>query len=137
MYLANVFCGQYSLDDVRTALTCFGDCLPAQAVEFSRGAWDTHDLFVRKIIPHYHPFKRQFTEVECGFCDRGSLDRLGLEQLALGQLHWSTANYAPPQERALWDGLVAMYDQVCGSNLKTPMQQQADEAFWVWIGGHF
>eukprot|EP00884_Botryococcus_braunii_P018897 jgi/Botrbrau1/5691/Bobra.0071s0025.1 len=42
---------------------------------------------------------------------RASLERLGLEQLALGQLHWSTANYAPPQERALWDGLVAMYDQ--------------------------
>lgn len=47
--------------------------------------------------------------------DRSSLERLGLQQLALGQLHWSTANYAPPQERVLWDGLVAMYDQVCCS----------------------
>lgn len=52
------------------------------------------------------------TETVCGLSCRGSLERLGLEQLALGQLHWSTANYAPPQERALWDGLVAMYDQV-------------------------
>ena len=34
------------------------------------------------------------------------------EQLALGQLHWSTANYAPFQEQALWDGLVAVYEQV-------------------------
>lgn len=37
---------------------------------------------------------------------------MGKEQIALGQLHWSTANYQPFQERALWDGLAAMYDQV-------------------------
>ncbi len=35
-----------------------------------------------------------------------------MEQLAIGQLHWSTANYQPLQERALWDGLVALYDEV-------------------------
>ncbi|KAM7280596.1 hypothetical protein ACFE04_007730 [Oxalis oulophora] len=40
-----------------------------------------------------------------------SLDRLQIEQIGIGQLHWSTANYAPLQERALWDGLVAMYDK--------------------------
>eukprot|EP00287_Rhodomonas_sp_CCMP768_P003981 CAMPEP_0196722558 /NCGR_PEP_ID=MMETSP1091-20130531/4910_1 /TAXON_ID=302021 /ORGANISM="Rhodomonas sp., Strain CCMP768" /LENGTH=341 /DNA_ID=CAMNT_0042064301 /DNA_START=184 /DNA_END=1209 /DNA_ORIENTATION=- len=27
----------------------------------------------------------------------------------VGQIHWSAANYAPWQERALWDGLVALY----------------------------
>ncbi|EIE24793.1 Aldo/keto reductase [Coccomyxa subellipsoidea C-169] len=42
---------------------------------------------------------------------RGSLRRLGLNQLALGQLHWSVAKYAPPLERALWDGLAAIYDE--------------------------
>lgn len=41
---------------------------------------------------------------------RGSLARLGLEKLSIGQLHWSTATYAPWQERATWDGLVAAYD---------------------------
>lgn len=35
-----------------------------------------------------------------------------IEQIGIGQLHWSTANYAPFQEMALWDGLVAMYDKV-------------------------
>ena len=35
-----------------------------------------------------------------------------IEQVGIGQLHWSTANYAPPQELALWDGLVAMYEKV-------------------------
>lgn len=39
---------------------------------------------------------------------RASLARLQIEQIGIGQLHWSTANYAPPQELALWNGLVAM-----------------------------
>ncbi|KAI4384864.1 hypothetical protein MLD38_002961 [Melastoma candidum] len=39
---------------------------------------------------------------------RASLRRLQIDRIGIGQLHWSTANYAPPQERALWDGLVAM-----------------------------
>ncbi|KAF2299469.1 hypothetical protein GH714_032055 [Hevea brasiliensis] len=42
---------------------------------------------------------------------RASLERLQLKQIGIGQLHWSTANYAPPQELALWDGLVAMYEK--------------------------
>ncbi|KAL3653687.1 Pyridoxine 4-dehydrogenase [Castilleja foliolosa] len=42
---------------------------------------------------------------------KSSLERTQLEQIGIGQLHWSTANYAPLQERALWDGLVAMYDK--------------------------
>ncbi|KAF6153714.1 hypothetical protein GIB67_000947 [Kingdonia uniflora] len=40
-----------------------------------------------------------------------SLDRMEIEKIGIGQLHWSTANYAPFQEKALWDGLVAMYDK--------------------------
>lgn len=35
-----------------------------------------------------------------------------MDQIGIGQLHWSTANYQPLQERALWDGLVALHDQV-------------------------
>ncbi|XP_047340776.1 pyridoxal reductase, chloroplastic [Impatiens glandulifera] len=42
---------------------------------------------------------------------QSSLERLQIEQIGIGQLHWSTANYAPLQELALWDGLVAMYDK--------------------------
>ncbi|XAR71593.1 Pyridoxine 4-dehydrogenase [Bertholletia excelsa] len=42
---------------------------------------------------------------------KSSLDRMQVEQIGIGQLHWSTANYAPPQELALWDGLVAMYEK--------------------------
>ncbi|XP_065002131.1 pyridoxal reductase, chloroplastic-like isoform X1 [Musa acuminata AAA Group] len=39
---------------------------------------------------------------------KSSLERLQLDQIGIGQLHWSTANYAPLQEQALWDGLVAI-----------------------------
>ncbi|KAL6641314.1 hypothetical protein ACP70R_019495 [Stipagrostis hirtigluma subsp. patula] len=42
---------------------------------------------------------------------KSSLQRLQLDRLGIGQLHWSTANYAPLQERALWDGLVEMYEK--------------------------
>ncbi|KAL9240565.1 hypothetical protein vseg_014768 [Gypsophila vaccaria] len=42
---------------------------------------------------------------------KSSVDRLQLEQIGIGQLHWSTANYAPLQEMALWNGLVAMYEK--------------------------
>ncbi|PKA48025.1 Pyridoxal reductase, chloroplastic [Apostasia shenzhenica] len=40
---------------------------------------------------------------------KSSLNRMQLKKIGIGQLHWSTANYAPLQESALWDGLVAMY----------------------------
>ncbi|KAJ6825286.1 pyridoxal reductase, chloroplastic [Iris pallida] len=42
---------------------------------------------------------------------KSSLERLELEKIGIGQLHWSTAKYAPLQELALWDGLVAMYEK--------------------------
>lgn len=41
---------------------------------------------------------------------RASLRRLDMDKIALAQLHWSTANYAPLQERLMWDGLVAVYE---------------------------
>ncbi|KAF4362535.1 hypothetical protein F8388_011362 [Cannabis sativa] len=43
---------------------------------------------------------------------RGSLERIQVEKIGIGQLHWSNANYAPLQEMALWDGLVAMYKKL-------------------------
>jgi pyridoxine 4-dehydrogenase len=44
-----------------------------------------------------------------GSC-KESLNRIGAEKISMAQLHWSTANYAPLQERLMWDGLVAIYD---------------------------
>ncbi|PRW57658.1 pyridoxal chloroplastic [Chlorella sorokiniana] len=42
---------------------------------------------------------------------KASLKRTGQDKLALAQLHWSTAKYAPLQERLMWDGLVAIYEE--------------------------
>ncbi|KAF6260861.1 NADP-dependent oxidoreductase domain-containing protein [Scenedesmus sp. NREL 46B-D3] len=42
---------------------------------------------------------------------RGSLRRTGLQQISLGQLHWSAAKYAPLQEWALWNGLADCHEQ--------------------------
>ncbi len=53
---------------------------------------------------------------------KGSLRRLGMEQIGIGQLHWSTANYQPLQERALWDGLVALYNEVHHLELMSVMK---------------
>ena len=66
---------------------------------FCHGQWHNH--FVWLIIN---------IDEEC--FSRASLDRMQIEQIGIGQLHWSTANYAPLQELALWDGLVAMYEKV-------------------------
>lgn len=40
----------------------------------------------------------------------GSLQRLQQPKLAVAQLHWSTANYQPFQERTLWEGIADVYD---------------------------
>jgi pyridoxine 4-dehydrogenase len=42
---------------------------------------------------------------------KSSAKRLGREQIDLGQLHWSTGNYQPLQEGALWAGIADAYDE--------------------------
>lgn len=42
---------------------------------------------------------------------RASLKRLDQDKLTLAQLHWSTANYQPFQEGALWQGIADVYDE--------------------------
>jgi pyridoxine 4-dehydrogenase len=41
----------------------------------------------------------------------GSLRRLEQNKLSVAQLHWSTVNYQPFQERALWEGICDVYDK--------------------------
>lgn len=42
---------------------------------------------------------------------RGSLRRLQAEDLAIGQLHWSAAKYAPLQEWAMVNGIADCAEQ--------------------------
>lgn len=57
-----------------------------------------------------------------------SLLRLEQDKLALAQLHWSTANYQPFQERALWEGIADVYDndlcEAIGVSNYGPLQLQ-------------
>jgi len=39
-----------------------------------------------------------------------SLIRLEQDKIAIAQLHWSTANYQPLQEKSLWEGIADVYD---------------------------
>lgn len=74
------------------------------------------------------PYPWRITSGQFVAACKGSLRRLGMEQIGIGQLHWSTANYQPLQERALWDGLVALYDeglvQAVGVSNYGPRQMQ-------------
>ena len=49
---------------------------------------------------------------DLGSACRGSLRRLQVEQVAVGQLHWSASKYAPLQEWALVNGIADCYLQV-------------------------
>jgi hypothetical protein len=69
--------------------------------------WKTSRLFL-----DCNPLDNTLPDFQMVVRGSGSLDRLEMDQLALGQLHWSTVNYAPFQEQALWDGLIAVYEQV-------------------------
>ncbi len=53
---------------------------------------------------------RTFSSKQWVSACRASLARMGLEKMSMAQLHWSTANYQPIQERVMWEGLAAIYD---------------------------
>lgn len=53
---------------------------------------------------------RTFSSKQWVSACRASLARMGLEKMSMAQLHWSTANYQPIQERVMWDGLVAIHE---------------------------
>ncbi|MCL7048105.1 hypothetical protein MKW94_008335 [Papaver nudicaule] len=63
------------------------------------------------IATKFAPYPWRLTSGQFVKACKASLDRMEIEQIGIGQLHWSTANYAPFQEMALWDGLVAMYEK--------------------------
>jgi pyridoxine 4-dehydrogenase len=57
------------------------------------------------------PYPWRVTPIQIVRAAEGSLRRLQQPKVAIAQLHWSTANYQPLQERALWDGISAVYDR--------------------------
>lgn len=57
------------------------------------------------------PYPWRVTRGQVVSAARTSLERLQQEKLAVAQLHWSTSNYQPFQEKALWEGIADVYDE--------------------------
>ena len=68
------------------------------------------DVFVATKLA---PYPTRLTRNSIVKAAQQSLDRLGTSRSAIdiGQLHWSTQNYLPFQERILWDGIADCYEK--------------------------
>jgi pyridoxine 4-dehydrogenase len=65
----------------------------------------------QQVATKFAPYPWRVTSGSFVSAAQASLKRLQQDKLAIAQLHWSTANYQPLQEKALWQGLAAVYDQ--------------------------
>jgi len=63
------------------------------------------------IASKFAPYPWRVTPGSITRAAKESAERLGVDQIQLGQLHWSTGNYQPVQERAMWAGIADAYDQ--------------------------
>lgn len=69
---------------------------------------------------------------------RGSLERMGRDQIELAQAHWSAQNFQPWQEPALWDGLARCYEadlcRAVGTSNFGPRQLRRVNEYWAGRG---
>jgi len=65
----------------------------------------------QQVATKFAPYPWRITSDSFVNAAKASLARLEQDQFAIAQLHWSTANYQPFQEKALWEGLGDIYDQ--------------------------
>merc|ERR1711966_327724 len=64
----------------------------------------------QQIATKIAPYPWRITRGSLVQAARESLARIGQDKLCVAQLHWSTANYQPFQEGALWEGIADIYD---------------------------
>lgn len=85
-------------------------------------------VFRQQVATKFAPYPWRVFRSSMVDAARASLLRLQQDKLALAQLHWSTANYQPFQERALWEGIADVYDdglcEAIGVSNYGPMQLQ-------------
>jgi pyridoxine 4-dehydrogenase len=65
----------------------------------------------QQVATKFAPYPWRITRGSMVAAARASLKRLDQDKLTLAQLHWSTANYQPFQEGALWQGIADVYDE--------------------------
>ena len=66
---------------------------------------------VQQVATKIAPYPWRVTPGQIVSAAEASLKRLEQDKLAVAQLHWSTANYQPFQEKALWEGIGDVYDK--------------------------
>jgi len=66
---------------------------------------------VQQVATKFAPYPWRIRRSSMVDATKASLKRLQQDRLAIAQLHWSTANYQPFQEKALWEGIADVYDQ--------------------------
>jgi pyridoxine 4-dehydrogenase len=65
---------------------------------------------LQQVATKFAPYPWRITRGSIVQAAKESLTRLDQPQLEIAQLHWSTANYQPLQEGALWEGIADVYD---------------------------
>lgn len=79
---------------------------------FTKASTTTNaDRNKQQVATKLAPYPWRVTPGQVVRAAEGSLRRLQQPKLAVAQLHWSTANYQPFQERALWEGICAVYEK--------------------------
>ena len=64
----------------------------------------------QQVATKFAPYPWRITRQSIVTAAKESLERLNQPKLAIAQAHWSTANYQPLQEGAIWEGLADVYD---------------------------
>jgi pyridoxine 4-dehydrogenase len=65
----------------------------------------------QQVATKFAPYPWRITPNQMVNAAKASLNRLEQDKLSIAQLHWSTANYQPFQEKALWEGIANVYDE--------------------------
>lgn len=65
---------------------------------------------MQQVATKFAPYPWRINRQSLVVAAQQSLQRLQQPKLAIAQLHWSTANYQPFQEAALWEGIADVYD---------------------------
>ncbi|KAL9191293.1 hypothetical protein ACHAXT_000999 [Thalassiosira profunda] len=82
----------------------------------------------QQVATKFAPYPWRITRGSLVQAARESLKRLEQDKLCVAQMHWSTANYQPFQEGALWEGIADVYEagfcEAVGFSNYGPLQLQ-------------
>lgn len=80
------------------------------AASFQSSSSTSNNNNEQQVATKLAPYPWRVTRSSIVSAAEGSLRRLQQSKLAVAQLHWSTSNYQPFQEKALWEGVADIYE---------------------------